>query len=133
MPTLPYIWGLVAGARANQAEKITAIKLNQTADAIISLTPVAIAGSETIVGLAAGQTTEITVNHSVAANFALGEYPRITAPTGVRVRVLAVSGTIAGAATSGSGFVLQIENLSFVPGSGASSNIVLPWTRKGIL
>lgn len=91
-----------------------------------------ISGNETITDLDIGSATEIFVDHVADANFELCEYPRVVAPVGVRVTVLA-SG-IDGNNTKGSQFVLLIENVSYATDGGygdPSPDIPLSWTRIG--
>jgi hypothetical protein len=80
---LPYIWGLIADVRTNQAEAITNAKLNQTSDAVLELAGIVEDGqlfrhdaattSGLTFGLSAGRTrkSDGTVVQKTASTIAL--------------------------------------------------------------
>ncbi len=89
-------------------------------------------GTEVIVELPVGMTTEITATHPEIW-FSLCEYPDCIAPFGVRVSVLAC-GT-GGDHTNGQQFVLLVENINYRDENGLSSppDVTIRWTRCGVL
>lgn len=119
----------------------TAITLKDNADGAVSSFAVqlgsgfsltTISGSETIVGLAIGDDENFTVDHSGDADFAFCEYPRWTVPVGVVLTPLYAQENAD--ATNGAQFVFNIKNISVaVDGYGDPGDIVISWTRAGVL
>lgn len=89
-----------------------------------------ISGTETLVGLGIGASTQIYVSHGSGTFFLMCEYPIVVAPLGVAVTVLAHGSTAeANTYTDKTGFVLEVKNADYA----GYDDITLDWTRTGIV